>query len=689
MAFGDAEVLIEIPNQEEIVQDLTDGAHGIQNYPWIQSFIIPGTKNLLLKNLYILVDPPTGNNVSGSYRMGIAASLGSIYSVSNEIYDSSDDYGLMEFSWGSNGYELDHSTLYYLYFLRSTYSPSSKYPNWAYSSANPYSGGMVIEQTGAATWVNHPTDDFYFVMNFAEDFDITEYVREIDLDTGKSDVDGKWVEGTCDLRLRNKLGEFNINNPNSLFGDDFDLYSKIKVNAVEGALREKLFIGFITDIRPNDDFEDRTIELSCSDLFFAFKDMKVSPGSLSGYTADQLIEAILLEMGLVPGEFDLDTTDISVLADVTWSDIDGLSTIEDIVAAGAHSHFMGGDGVYYFKSNQWLDSQIPDFLFNDPDSYDGIKVQYSLSAIINSVRVKYSSGATGAWTDWNSNPQSIQKYNQRDYEHSYPDILRPLVYAEIIRDYILDLFSSLVSSKGIELFLEGRPISLMRSIKIGSILQVTNDYLGIFSTSYVVYGLKRSISTDGNHDLTLRCKPWIAPPPISSWYWEYTYLPGYGAQKVLLQSLTSGNAASYSQSFEVPTSGTLLEIQVSVEFRVNTYTPSLSNIYMKVYSNSGDKPGTLLATSDPVNIADNFEGIVSFLFSGVNQISLTSGTRVVWYFETPACQPLTSMVTRVKGQILNPDGTYAEGKAGYAYPASTNVTLVNNLDITSNVKVKT
>lgn len=95
--------------------------------------------------------------------------------------------------------------------------------------------------------------------------------------------------------------------------------------------------------------------------------------------------------------------------------------------------------------------------------------------------------------------------------------------------------------------------------------------------------------------------------------------------------LTIGTSITrYAQSFTPTQSGNLTKAQFYLE---QVLSPPSGNITVKLYTHTGtygtsSKPGTLLATSDTVNITSlpTSFALIDFNFSGGQQFSLVTGT---------------------------------------------------------------
>lgn len=90
-------------------------------------------------------------------------------------------------------------------------------------------------------------------------------------------------------------------------------------------------------------------------------------------------------------------------------------------------------------------------------------------------------------------------------------------------------------------------------------------------------------------------------------------------------SSTASSATKITVSTATPAfSGTL----TGGHSRVWLSVAGSSRTKLVVYSDSAGAPGTLLATSDEVTVTATAEAVVNYIFSGVNRITLTSGTPI-------------------------------------------------------------
>lgn len=472
---------------------------------------------------------------------------------------------------------------------------------------------------------------------------VSQYVNDMTIDIGKSDVDGEYVEGTSDITFNNRNGYFSPDNALSPYYGVFDINSMIKVEVTYNAIIYSLFLGFITRIRPSLLFDSQEVNITVLDRFSAFKDSEVTFVSSEGSskTATQLITAIMQKLGLWSFEYAIDA-DPTVLANYTGTE-KAFDLLNRIVEAGQHHHFMAGNGVYTFKNNQWLKSTEPDFEWDaDPaecHKVDDIAFEYDVKGLKNYIVVEYTSGEAIAKDD-----ESIYLYGKRT-ERMDNAFMPNSTYATGIANYILAMKN--VNKTGVEFTIKNRwpdlfQLSLGKSIQYGE-------------TLYTIYGVQWKLNNQRKLEAVIRTKKWIMPPPTASWY-DYTPF-------TITDYINNPNSVEpyrRSQSFILPASGKLLRFSFH---HGSTVWPNSNNVIWIYAADVNGKPtGPILATSASTYVWYT-DLRTDYNFSGANQINMIVGLRYAAVLQLDMPNPVGTYQWNLKGNKNNP---YSDGKAYYS-----------------------
>jgi len=387
---------------------------------------------------------------------------------------------------------------------------------------------------------------------------------------------------------------------------------------VEQSAEHPLFTGYITRMRPALEFKNGGLYLSVNDVFYPLKKRKVSIGQQATKKVSQIVEAILAACGLSASEYSVDDTDQTIMATVTWDEEEAKGSLDKCVEVGQHHHFVDGEGVYQFKSNQWLSSSDPNFSFDLLD-LDAYKFEYDLKGLKNRIRVKYPTDLWATETD----ELSIAYHGQLDKEVDN-ELMPTETYAKGVAAYMLELLKG--AKTGVTFTLKNRYPEILQ-IQLGSRVELYDPFLDE-SEIYTVLGMNRKVDNKQKHELTVKCKKWVDIPPIESWY-DLEPFPFLSGSAYWVGA--SGGFDSYgeAQSFQVPATGDIQSITLKM-YRSPQYWVST---YLELYNTdaNGLPTGAALATSEVVNDWKN-HGRRNWVykFSGAEQIELTEGAQYAW-----------------------------------------------------------
>lgn len=432
------------------------------------------------------------------------------------------------------------------------------------------------------------------------DIDLSDDIKEVNLDIGKNDIGGGYKAGSCTLTINNNSDKYFPNNTDSELWPFFSIGMPIEVGVVYGGNTYPQFTGFIGKITPPLSVKGRDVCVNCVDIFDKIKAQKISLGTVTGKTASEIVELVLEAAGVT--SYDI-MPDSAVLATQVLDDVNALDVLKDIVEVGQHYHYVDPNGVYVFRTNQWLASGNPlmTFALNSPvDLCNDAKDEYDGGTIKNNIRVKYP---TDLWTIIPS-PGSILQYGQRDYEVSN-DFMPDLAYANIIGYYILEKSSRPNSNMTLAL----NPSLELIEVFLGSVIRVTHTESKL-DKLLVIAGITRRIQKAGIVLTSLRCESYIKPPYLNTSFYEFE--PMTTKSVVITDYDQHGKTAGTRyQTFTITTAGNLHQAVVKIKARNHSITPEQKFwIYGQLFlADVNNLPtGVSLAESDQTEFKGAIDG---------------------------------------------------------------------------------
>jgi len=332
--------------------------------------------------------------------------------------------------------------------------------------------------------------------------DITEDVREINIDRGISDLTGKIKQGSASLVMDDSSGKYRIGNTSSPLAGVFDYMKEISIQVIYDGQVYDRFVGFVTDAKPKAGLPGKTV-IELRDMLFRFQKTKVSIGNQTGKTASELVNLLLAETDLDITDYDVANDDFA-LAEVSWDDVGLLDKLAVIVECGRHVHFIDRRGRYVWRTNQWLMDSEPAYSFSSYNVQD-YQLVNKLDNIVNKVSVVYPTG-TAVAEDFNA--QAL--YGLREYELDN-ELMPDDVYAQAIADYILEERKH--GTESLTFTLEGQYPEILE-LDFGDRIAFTDDRYGIDST-FVVEEINETIAVYGKHRVRIKARRWQQPTIIA------------------------------------------------------------------------------------------------------------------------------------------------------------------------------
>lgn len=413
---------------------------------------------------------------------------------------------------------------------------------------------------------------FQLFYSRAKEFDISQYVKSIKIDRGMSDIDGQFVEGEADLGLFNRDNRFSPLNQSSPYYEYWDVEAVVTITAIYQSTTYALFKGFIDRIRPDYEIEKRDVYISLSDYFARFKEKKISLNVTTNETPDALIGFLLDALGVPIAERDLDIREIQAMRTINWSNETGFDAISEVVESGQHSHFIGPDGKYYFRTNNWPEYKpTPDYDWESCD-VDDFKIEQDKKGIKNKFRVGNST--IGYFTLPVSS--SIARYGQKDQDVDN-ELIPTLGYAQEICLNLQSRFSGRVN--GIDLTLKNRLPEIL-TMDVGKTVAFTEPLSGLDHDRFIPLGLTYDIRPAGDAELSMKLKRFYFPPTDFE----------TGSKVGLVGPLITGFKF---ERFKMPVTGYITRMEAKI-YISNAATGSS---YLAIYGDNAGIPGGLIDLS--------------------------------------------------------------------------------------------
>lgn len=508
-------------------------------------------------------------------------------------------------------------------------------------------------------WLQQSGQDLCHLSSRLETFDhdISSFVKEITTDLGKNDIGGAYKEGKASFTLNNTDGRFYPDNTSSPYYGHFNVGLPLEFKVLHNGLEYAGFKGNIVKVDPPFPIDKRDVFVDVADVFARLKSRKVSLGTQSGKTASDLVLLVLQQAGVTAYSIMPDPTALNT---VTWNEQNALDLLKTIVEAGQHHHFVGPDGIYYFMSNQWTGSNQIVLDLDDPCVIvDDAKLRQDITNIANRVRVKYP---TNLWYE-EKNLGSIVRHGQRDFDLDNA-LVPSLPYAQGMASFILRLRGD--SSGGIDVTLQDAMPDVL-VVGIGDIITLAHAESEL-DTKYRVAGVTKRFRRAGISEAELRCEKYILPPPVVSYYdYEYTTTSDY--------LVTEGDTRLFrAQSFMVPTSGKLLQVELKV--KVKWSGVSALNFACNLYATDVNQvpTGSPLSTATNIQRALDADGVFdsatrgNLLFQFPGTFQLVAGTRYAWRIDLTWNMVGSLVYHRTYGAGSN---VYADGKPSSSLTGAT------------------
>lgn len=393
---------------------------------------------------------------------------------------------------------MNEDAIFYYRIYRKTQTSQIAYWELLLQNTNPYADGFMREyDVNTSMWINRATWDMKFEIEYFGDgdlIDISDDMYNININTGKNNVDSTIIQGVTQLTVINKTGKYSPENSASSLYPNFRLFNKIQISVIYDSTEYFLFTGFINNITPAMAISEGYITITIGDRFYPLSGDEVTLGLLTTKTASQLVAEIVENLNLFSNEYDIQA-DGQALATVTWDNVNALSKLNTVVEVGQHHHFITPEGVYTFRNNQWLIGATPDYIINVEDP-DKATIEYIHSSIYNVIRVHYD--ATYIEVD---DDNSKDTYGFKLFEMDNELMIGP-TYATTIANILLVFYKQ--PGRNLKITISD-DFPMILQAAFGEMIEYTDTAHGI-DGDYIIFGLTHDISKEGIHKLELNCR---------------------------------------------------------------------------------------------------------------------------------------------------------------------------------------
>ena len=598
--------------------------------------------------------------------------------VGAQIFELAPDEGELQLDITSDDWLITKDEIYYITIL---YPPDAT--NY-YALINESNVGDLnsIDTNASAytkvtgTWVEN-TDHASIKMNMwiNGEFDISDLVTEIEIDTGKNEFDGDFIENTCDISLIGMLPMFREQG----YQEEYSVireYNKITVNAVYFEITYPQFKGFITETEPIYGV-GASLNISCTDNFDWLKNVEVTVTG-SGDTASELIQKVMTALTTAEplwtsADYEINAHgDNYVLTNKTWTKETAFDILKEIVEVGYHHHFCDGTGKYIFHSNQWNSSGMPEDTWEETE-VDAYSVEKSSDTILNYAEVAYGSLFANA-----TNADSKELYRLRTVKHEGDLLPNDVNYATALAAFIVTVFGEPLSGATVELY--NRYIQSLK-YDLGALIQSSWEAMYINSLRSIV-GKNLTMDANNEFNCTLKMAKFVTPVALAvSQEYEWISTRDYINVGFFAFSCPYGvwtDTQLYWQGFTVPAShsGDLTKIRFRAVYQKSEASSVDVSAVCNIYAAdvNGEPTGAILGTSDAIAFSMSnswVSAFLDFIFPEGDRAAMVSSTEYVAHITYSIVSGYNNH-GEIKHEGARTD-EYSGGKTGYGPVGSTTI----------------
>lgn len=237
--------------------------------------------------------------------------------------------------------------------------------------------------------------------------DVSDQVGNISIKTGYNLLQDQFEAGSATIRIYDQTGDWNPDNPASVYAGKLLPNRKVRVQAIYGGQTYWLFSGYTSAYNYSyaKDQELAYVDVQCTDAFrlFNLSSITTVAGTSAGQTTGQRINNILDQISWPSSMRMIDTGDTLVQADpaTTRTALQALKNCE-FSEQGAFYISPEGNAVFLSRSNlQKKAGQTPVYFSNGGDGIDYFNITTALDdkLLINQANITRIGGTTQSASD--------------------------------------------------------------------------------------------------------------------------------------------------------------------------------------------------------------------------------------------------------------------------------------------------
>lgn len=349
-------------------------------------------------------------------------------------------------------------------------------------------------------------DNTQYVLGGDALVDVTEYLRSVEVDRGRSQMLEKFTAGRASITLDNRTRIFD---PTFAAGPYYGqiLPRKQLVIDVDG---EELFTGFVEDWDynyPGAGF-DATAVVAATDGFSVLAQQELTAGTATAELTGARVTAVLNAAGWSTVKRDIAAGQSLLDADVRGPNVNVLSYLQLVETSEFGALFVNRAGAVTFRDRAELQAFTTGIDFSPAGiPYRGIAVQWGTEEMKNRVEITYTAGGTVAGTAIAEDTASQASFGV--IKESYATILSSPVEADLLASFLTGLYSHpqyRVDELSLSLdALDAGQKAAVLDLELGDVVTVgfTPSGIGPAISQVVSIDRVRHSATPGGHDMVL------------------------------------------------------------------------------------------------------------------------------------------------------------------------------------------
>lgn len=274
-----------------------------------------------------------------------------------------------------------------------------------------------------------------YVLGSSEYINVTNRVRSISINRGRSKLLDKFTAGSCSIILDNRDRHFDPTNIDSPFYGEIVPRKDVRISY----LGELVFTGSVSDWNFDYSFSDATAEIVGHDAFTKLATTVVPIGTLDSESITDRINAVL---DLVNWDTDLRNIDddpLTVIEETIGENVNTLTYLQKLELSSAGLLFIDKEGVLKYIFRYQGDAVNITVGMGDGIPSNAFNVNYGTEELANSITVNYFNDEGEAFVTL-TDETSQSAYGV--LERSYDTLLSDDVIAENLAQLILERYKN-------------------------------------------------------------------------------------------------------------------------------------------------------------------------------------------------------------------------------------------------------